>query len=123
MFIVRSAALPLKRFTQLGQGSVAAHTAESGLDVQQRRRQPSLLLIARPPAVDFPRALLNQAEHGLQHVRRGQRLPQRRSDVEAMQGEGLLEPSGRPLGSGNIEGIRRAFGSDDRPYYRARCPT
>jgi hypothetical protein len=44
--------VPAERLAEQGQRSEPLHAAQAGLDVEQGRREPALLLIGRAPVID-----------------------------------------------------------------------
>lgn len=82
----------LQGLTEHGQGSKPCDTVQARLDVEERRRQPSALLIGGPPAIDLVGALANQGIDRFEAVRRLQAPPQRPEHPKPVQRQGLLEP-------------------------------
>src|SRR3990172_8711704 len=71
--------------------TITVYPVQALFNVQQRRRYPSLLLIAVPPAVHLVSPLADQGVDGLNHVRRREALPKLLGHAQTMEGEGLLE--------------------------------
>ena len=81
----------LDRGTQQREVAVAQQPSEPRLDVEERGREPSVLLGRGLPVVHPTTALLGLGVDGLDHVGGFQRPAHQREHPQSVEGEGLLE--------------------------------
>jgi len=73
------------------QGPEAPNPTEARLDVEERGREPALLLVRGAPVRDLVRPVADQGVDGFEAVGGLQADPQGPEDPEPVQGEGFLE--------------------------------